>query len=73
VVLSDAPAATRCGDGQVHRDPWEARTRTDQSSTAEVARKVPPYCRRKGKSCDVILRQQNQGRACRVYLLQQAA
>ena len=30
-------------------------------------------CRRKGKSCDVILRQQNQGRACRVYLLQQAA
>jgi len=30
-------------------------------------------CRAKGKSCDVILRQQNQGRAGRVYLLQHAA
>ena len=32
-----------------------------------------PSCRIKGKSCDVILRQQNQGRACRECLLQQAA
>jgi hypothetical protein len=30
-------------------------------------------CRRKGKSCDVISSQQNQGKACRIYLLQQAA
>ena len=28
------------GPGQVHRDPWEARTRTDQSSITEVARTV---------------------------------
>jgi len=30
-------------------------------------------CRTKGKCCDVILSQQNQGRACRVSLLQHAA
>ena len=30
-------------------------------------------CRAKGKSCDVLLSQQNQGRACRVSLLQHAA
>ena len=28
------------GPGQVHRDPWEARTRTGQSSITEVTRTV---------------------------------
>ena len=75
MVRSDAPGARRpmAATGQVHCAPWEARTRTGQSSSTEAARKVPLRCRVKGQCRNVILRQQNQGRACRVYLLQQAA
>jgi hypothetical protein len=31
------PTTNRGGDKQVPRDPWEARTRTDQSSITEAA------------------------------------
>ena len=38
---SDAPARPPVRrPGQVHRDPYEARTRTDESSTTEAARQV---------------------------------
>ena len=40
------------GTGTVHRDPWEARTRTGQSSTTEVVLQGPLRCRTKGKLCD---------------------
>ena len=46
------PTAARDELGKVHRDPWKARTRTDQFSTTEVVLKVTiGRCRTKGKWC----------------------
>jgi hypothetical protein len=60
--------ARRGGGGQGHRDPWEARTRTDQSSSTEAAWNITRCCRAKGKSGDTSFASCNQRLACRISL-----
>ena len=56
MVRSDAPHGEHGGDRQGYRDPWEARTRTDQSSLTEAVWNIPLRCRTKGKFRDVVFR-----------------
>jgi len=73
VVQSDAPHGDPWRRQAGPRDPREARTRTDQSSTTKEARKIPRCCRAKGKSCETIFDSRNQRLACRRSLSQKAA
>ena len=64
MVRSDAPHGDPWRRQAGPRDPREARTRTDQSSTTKETRKIPRCCRAKGKLYDQSVCPYNQGLAC---------
>jgi hypothetical protein len=60
--------ATRGGDRQVHRDPWEARPHTAPSSITKAAWNIIRCCRAKGQRDDHSVGPSHQGRGCCLWV-----